>query len=144
LSMPAPPRRSTSARDITRSRVARPTAGFSGYTSRSLLFLDVASVCFKCFRCFICMLQVFHVDIAKVDRDVVVCCNGYTFLLQASVPNVSAVSDGCCTCFILVLHIFHTYVVSVLSGCCICFHTYVASVSSKCCICFAMATHVFS
>jgi hypothetical protein len=52
------------------------------------------------------MLQVFHVDVVKVDRDVAVCCNGYTFLLQASVPNVSAVSDGCCTCFILVLHIF--------------------------------------
>jgi hypothetical protein len=42
----------------------------------------VASVCFKYFRCFICMLQVFHVDVAKVDRGVAyvamvihVCCN---------------------------------------------------------------------
>jgi hypothetical protein len=30
----------------------------------------VASMCFKCFRGFIRMLQVFHVDIAKIDRDV--------------------------------------------------------------------------
>jgi hypothetical protein len=30
----------------------------------------VTSVCFKCFRCFICMLQVFHVDVVKIDCDV--------------------------------------------------------------------------
>jgi hypothetical protein len=46
------------------------------------------------------MLQVFHVDVAKVDQDVAYVCNGYTRMLQASVPNVSAVSDGYCTCFI--------------------------------------------
>jgi hypothetical protein len=49
------------------------------------------------------------------------CCNGYTHMLQASVPNVSAISDVCCTCFIWVLHMFHTYVASVSSECCICF-----------------------
>jgi hypothetical protein len=31
----------------------------------------VASVYFKCFRCFRGMLQVFYMDVAKVDRDVV-------------------------------------------------------------------------
>ena len=70
-------------------------------------------------------------------------CNGYTRMLQAAVPNVSAVLDGCCMCFIWVLHIFYTYVASVSFGCFICFNTYVASVSSRCCIYFAMATHVF-
>jgi hypothetical protein len=30
----------------------------------------VASLCFKYFKCFICMLQVFHMDVAIVDRDV--------------------------------------------------------------------------
>ena len=35
-----------------------------------VLKVHVASVCFKCFRCFIWMLQVFYLDVAKVDRDV--------------------------------------------------------------------------
>ena len=30
----------------------------------------VANVCFKCFRCFRGMLQLFHMDVAKVDWDV--------------------------------------------------------------------------
>jgi hypothetical protein len=30
----------------------------------------VASTCFKCFRCFRGMLQVFYIDVAKVDQDV--------------------------------------------------------------------------
>jgi hypothetical protein len=41
----------------------------------------IASVCFKCFICFRDMLQVFHMDVAKLDRDVAyvamvvhVCC----------------------------------------------------------------------
>ena len=109
----------------------------------SVHFSDVASVCFKCFRCFICMLQVFHVDVAKSRSGCCICCNGYTRMLQAFVPNVLAISDGCCTCFICVLHMFHTYVASVSSECCIYFHTYVESVSSRCCVCFAMSTHVF-
>jgi hypothetical protein len=37
-----------------------------------------------------------------------ICCNGYTRMLQASVPNISVVSDECCMCFIWVLHMFHT------------------------------------
>jgi hypothetical protein len=30
----------------------------------------VANVCFKCFICLRGMLQLFHADVAKVDRDV--------------------------------------------------------------------------
>ena len=36
----------------------------------SVLKAHVAGVCFKCFRCFTGMLQVFYIDVAKVDRDV--------------------------------------------------------------------------
>jgi hypothetical protein len=31
--------------------------------------MHVASIYFKCFRCFTCMLQVFHMNVTKVDRD---------------------------------------------------------------------------
>jgi hypothetical protein len=73
-----------------------------------------------------------------------ICCNGYTLMLQTSLPNVSSVfSNICFKC--------------VLSRCCICFtHTpYVASVSFGCCYvfqwlqtsffrCFARMLQVFS
>jgi sensor histidine kinase YesM len=43
-------------------------------------------------------------------------------MMQASVPNVSSVFyTYVASVFILMLHMFHTYVISVLSGCCICF-----------------------
>jgi hypothetical protein len=35
-----------------------------------VLKAHVATTCFKCFRCFRGMLQVFHIGVAKVDRDV--------------------------------------------------------------------------
>ena len=35
----------------------------------------VAIVCFMCFICLVRILQVFHVDVAKVDQDILfVCC----------------------------------------------------------------------
>jgi hypothetical protein len=46
-------------------------------------------VCSKCFNCFRRLLQVFHLDVAKLDRDV-----AYIY--------------------VSVLGIFHTYVASVL------------------------------
>jgi hypothetical protein len=45
------------------------------------------------------MLQMFHTDVAKVDRGVAFVAMVYTQMLQASVSNVSSV--------------FQTYVVSV-------------------------------
>jgi hypothetical protein len=51
------------------------------------------------------MLQVFHVDFAKVDWDVVYVVMA-THMLQASAPNVSAISDVC-------LHVFYLSVVYV-------------------------------
>ena len=49
----------------------------------------VASVCFKCFICFRGMLQVFCMDVAKVDRDVAYVQWLYTY-----------VADVCSQCFI--------------------------------------------
>jgi bacterioferritin-associated ferredoxin len=56
----------------------------------------VASACFKCFKCFRGMLQVFYIDITKVDRDV------------AHVAMVfSSVCPKCFICFRRVLQVFH-------------------------------------
>ena len=63
----------------------------------------VASVCFKCFRCFRGMLQVFHADVAKVDRVVAHVAMGNTRMFQVYVPNVSFVLNICYKCFISTL-----------------------------------------
>ena len=138
LSTLASPQRSTSARDIMRSGVARPRVGFSGCTSCSLPSLDVASACCKH------MFQVFYMYVASVSCECCktrlgccICCNGYTHMLQASVPNISDVSDGCCTCFVWMFHMFHTYVASF-------FYLGVAYVSHLCCKCFIRMLHMFS
>jgi energy-converting hydrogenase Eha subunit C len=49
---------------------------------------DVSEVCCKCF----------HVDVAKVDRDV---------------AYAASVSEACCKCLFIVFHLFQTYVASV-------------------------------
>jgi hypothetical protein len=106
----------------------------------------VASICFKCFRCFSGMLQVFHADVAKVDRDVAhvaivvhVCCK----LLFAPFhlfffPNVRCkcvyldvayVLHICCKCFIYMLHMFYNGFQMFFMIFCKCFiylQTYVA------------------
>jgi hypothetical protein len=46
-----------------------------------VLKTHVAIVCFKCFGCFRDMLQFFNVNIAKVDHNVYICCNGCTSTL---------------------------------------------------------------
>jgi hypothetical protein len=53
------------------------------------------------------MLQVFYMDIVKVDRDVAYVCKCFRGMLQVFVQNVSSILDicckrflyGCCTCF---------------------------------------------
>ena len=62
------------------------------------------ALCFKCFICFIGMLQKFHMDVAKVDRDV---------------AYVASVSEACCKSLFKMFHLFQTK--RFLSGCCICF-----------------------
>ena len=80
----------------------------------------ITSVCFKCFRCFRGMLQLLHIDIAKVDRDVGYFCNCIqcyvaSVLQQVFNLDVAYVSHTCYKCFICMLHMFHTHVASVLS-----------------------------
>ena len=73
-----------------------------------MLKAHVASVCFKCFRCFRGMLEVFHVDVEKVDRDVAdvgslleACCKRFFKMFHLSDVCVQAF-------FIWMLHMFHT------------------------------------
>ena len=67
------------------------------------IYVHVASVCFKCFTCFIGMLQVFYIDVAKVDRDV---------------AHVAMAIHVCFKCRFQIFHLFQMYVVSVSSGRC--------------------------
>jgi hypothetical protein len=91
--------------------------------------LKTHKVYFKCFKCFIWLLQVFHVDVVKVDCDVAyvamvvhVCCKSLFPMFQLFFQTYVT------SAFIWMLHIFHTYVASVLCGCCVCF-TWFSSVS---------------
>jgi hypothetical protein len=68
------------------------------------------------------MFQMFHMDVASVLRGCYksrltccICCNGCTCMLQAFVPNISAVFlDVCCKCVYLdVVYVSHI--------CCKCF-----------------------
>jgi hypothetical protein len=120
----------------------------------------VANICFECFRCFKGMLQLFYIDVAKVDWDVAyvaivvhVCCKGL-------LPMFHLCLSGCCICFTHMLHVFYLDVAYVCKGfevflgvffkvseaCCKCafqmFQTYVASVLSECCICCSRYTHM--
>jgi hypothetical protein len=54
-----------------------------------VLKAHVARVYFKCFRCVKGMLQVFHTDVAKVDRDVAFVAMVCIRMLQASVLDIS-------------------------------------------------------
>ena len=66
------------------------------------------------------MLQVFHIDVAKIDRDVAYVAIVCTRMLQAYVPNVSSVFQTyIANVFIWMLHMFHTYVACALFGCCV-------------------------
>jgi hypothetical protein len=111
--------------DITRFGLARPGAGFSGCTSRFLPSSNVTSAC--CKR----MLQMFYVDVAKVDRDV---------------AYVTMAIHVCCKCLFQLFQLFQTDVARVLSGCYICFTLmfFDNNVSHLCCDCFIPMLHMFS
>jgi hypothetical protein len=71
----------------------------------------VTNACFKCFRS---ILHVFHMDVAKLDRDVayIKCFRG---MLQVFQRHVASVSKACCK------RLFEMF----SSTCCICFtHIY--------------------
>jgi hypothetical protein len=98
-----------------------------------VLKVHVAKVYFKCFRCFRGMLQVFHINVAKVDLDV---------------AHVAIAIHVCCKSLFNMFHLFQTYVATVLSGCCksrfrCCIYKHVASVYFKCFMCFIRMLQVF-
>ena len=74
----------------------------------------VASMCFKCFICFRSILQVFHTDVAKVDRDV---------------TYVAMVVHVCCKCIFQMFYLFSNV-------CYKCVYLDVAYVSHIRCKCF--------
>jgi hypothetical protein len=89
------------------------------------------------------MLEVFCLDVAKVDRDVAcvamvvhVCCKRMLTMFHMFF------SDLCCKCVYLMLHMFHTYVASVLSGCYV-YLQWFSSVSGVFCKCFGRMSQVF-
>jgi hypothetical protein len=85
---------------------------------------------FKYFSCFRDMLQVFHLDVAKLDQDVA---------YVAMVVHVY-----CKLLFQRFICFFRRMLQVCLSRCCICFHTYVTNILSGCCIWFAMVFKCFS
>jgi hypothetical protein len=117
----------------------------------------VAGIYFKCFICFRGMLQVFHMDVSKVYRDVAhvamivhVCCKRlfqmFHLFFQRNVASVSyeyfKSISGCCTCCNGCTRMLQASVLNISSVftdiCCKCvcldvayFHTYVGSVLSR-------------
>ena len=57
----------------------------------------VASVCFKCFRRFRGMLELFYMDVAKVDQGCCTYCKCFRGMLQLFHMDVAKVDQGCCT-----------------------------------------------
>jgi hypothetical protein len=88
-----------------------------GIDRPSLPLPYVAFVCFKCFRHFKCMLQLFHMDVAKVDRGMLHMLQFFRGMVQVYVLSVSDVSQVCFIC------VFRTYVVSVFIWMLHMFHT---------------------
>jgi hypothetical protein len=72
-----------------------------------VFYLDIAYVCYgsirmfqACFRYFKLMLQVFHLDVAKVDLNVAYVVMAIHGRFKRIFSSVSSVSDVCCKCFI--------------------------------------------
>jgi hypothetical protein len=83
----------------------------------------VASTCFKCSRCFVGMFQVFHANVAKVDRDV---------------AYVVMIVHVCCKCLFPMFRLFFSDV------CCKCVHLDVPYVSQRCCNYYIWMLHMFA
>jgi hypothetical protein len=84
------------------------------------------------------MLQVFHVDVAKVDWDIAyvamaiqvycVYCKRLFQIFQLFQTDVARVLSGCCICFTLKLQVFHPAVAYVFTHMLQVFHIDVAYV----------------
>jgi hypothetical protein len=108
---------------LTAAVCQRPDADGEG--GRTEIPMHVASVQFKCFNVFRSMLQVFHMDVAKVDRGVV-----------KVDQDVAMVVHICCNRLYPMFHLFFQTMLQVyLSRCCICFTHMFQVFLSACCIC---------
>jgi hypothetical protein len=82
---------------------------FQTYVSSGCcIYMNVASVCFKCF---IRMLQVFHLDVAKLDLDAAYVCNGSSVFWCLQV--FSNICCKCFSCFRRMFQVFHVNVAKV-------------------------------
>jgi hypothetical protein len=93
----------------------------------------VASICFKYFRG---MLQVFSIDVAKVDHDVA--------KVDWDVAHVAMAIHVCSKCFICIRRMLQVF----LSGCCksrsrCCVYMHITSICFKCSRCFIRLLQVF-
>jgi hypothetical protein len=116
--------------------------------------MHVSSVHFKYFTYFRGMLQVFHMDVTKVDYDLVyvaidvhACCKCLSLkfhLFFFSICMLQVGLSGCCVCFTHMLQAFYLDIVYVCND----FQVFLgifASVSKKCFKCFIwFETHVAS
>jgi hypothetical protein len=94
----------------------------------------VVSVCFKYFSSFKRMLQMFHLDVAHVAVAIHVCCKSVFQMFRLfhldvayfylDVAYVVVAIHICCKYMFQMCHLFHTYVVNILSKCCICYSDY--------------------
>jgi hypothetical protein len=73
-------------------------------TSPDLPLPYIAIICFRCFRCYRGTFQLFHMDVAKADRDVAHVASVLEVCCKSFVQNVLFVSNVCCKCFIWMLH----------------------------------------
>jgi hypothetical protein len=64
----------------------------------------VARVCFNYFRCFRGMVQVFHMDVAKIDCLYMLQWL-YTYIASVRFKCLFAFSDICCKCRVLIVGI---------------------------------------
>jgi hypothetical protein len=101
------------------------------------------------------MFQVFHMHVASVSCGCCkigilhICCNGYTCMLQASIPKVSAISyiccpilSGCCICFTPMLQVFYLDVSYIFTHMLQVFHLDVAYVLKWLHMCFSRVSDI--
>jgi hypothetical protein len=87
------------------------------------------------------MFQVFHTNVAKVDRG---CCNGCTRMLQVFVPNILFVlSNICCKCVYLDAAYVSLICCNLLSGFCVCLQWFSSVFRCFFCKCFKSMFQVF-
>jgi hypothetical protein len=85
-----------------------------------VLKIHFVSVCIKCFGCFRGMLELFQMNVVKVDQNIVYIAMLYTYVTEVcSKCFICVFGRIIASVFIWMLHTFHTYIVSILSGYCV-------------------------